>query len=801
MQADTACSVSAQLGCFGRNRLRCPLLSLEQRPAVGCEGLRRKWRRRRRSGIVTAMRPVVPFAQDLVLVGGGHAHVHVLKRFGMRPIPGVRLTLVARDLATPYSGMLPGHVAGLYRFAECHIDLVRLARFAGARLIHDEATGLDRARREVLCRGHPPIRYDLVSLDIGSTPRLDAVPGAAAHTTAVKPIADFARRWEALLRRAQQEGGVRLAVVGGGAGGVELALAAQHRLAGLFVRPPEVTLVTRDGLLPSHNVRVRRRFARLFAKRGMRVVSNNPVVRVEPGRLIAADGRAIDFDEALWVTEAAGAPWLAETGLPLDDRGFLLVDETLRSPADPAVFAAGDVATMSAHPREKSGVYAVRAGPPLADNLRRALAGRRLRRFVPQRRALALIGSGDGRAAASRGPFAAYGASLWRLKDWIDRRWMRRYTELPEMAAEADVESGDAMRCGGCAAKVPADVLARAVARLGAASSEAVTIGLAAPDDAALISFPGAPPLLQTVDFFRAMVSDPYLFGRIAANHALGDIYAMGGLPETAMAIASLPPARPALVEADLFHLLKGGSEVLEAAGAVLVGGHSAEGAEVALGFAVTGRPRPGHLLRKAGLKPGDRVLLTKPLGTGVILAAEMRGKAAAGIYEGAVAAMLQSARAASACLVAHRARACTDVTGFGLLGHLREMLAASGVDARLDPDAIPALDGALQLFAAGIASSLHAANTAELAVLAPDGMAPDAALTGILLDPQTAGGLLTGVPAAQAAPCLDELRRLGYRAAAIGVVVPRAGERACVALAPGCLREAHAPVPASAAG
>src|SRR5207253_7727401 len=218
-----------------------------------------------------------------------------------------------------------------------------------------------------------------------------------------------------------------------------------------------------------------------------------------------------------------------------------------------------------AHPREKAGVYAVRAGPPLVANLRRALAGRRPRRAAPQRQALALIGTGDARAVASRGPFAAYGRSLWHLKDWIDRRWMRRYTELPAMDAE---EGEDAMRCGGCAAKVPAEVLGRVVARLDAMASDAVATGLGSPDDAALLSFPGAPSLLQTVDFFRAMVADPYLFGRIAANHALGDIYAMGGTPEAALAIASLPAARSALVEHDLFHMLKGGTEVLQAAGA-----------------------------------------------------------------------------------------------------------------------------------------------------------------------------------------------------------------------------------------
>jgi len=306
------------------------------------------------------------------------------------------------------------------------------------------------------------------------------VPGAAEHTVSVKPIAEFAARWEALLERAQAQGHIRLAIVGGGAGGVELALSAQHRLRGLLGAPPEVTLVTREGLLPSHNAATQRRFEIILAERGIRAVTHNPIERVEPGRLIAADGSQVPFDEALWVTEAAGAPWLAETGLPLDERGFIVIDERLRSPADAAIFAAGDIATMRGHPREKAGVYAVRQGPPLARNLRRALAGRRLRRAVPQKRALALIGTGDGHAVASRGRHEAYGAILWRLKDWIDRRWMRRYSELPAM----DVEGGDeAMRCGGCAAKVPAAVLARVMERLGTPVAEVSAIVDAHPVD------------------------------------------------------------------------------------------------------------------------------------------------------------------------------------------------------------------------------------------------------------------------------------------------------------------------------
>ena len=738
------------------------------------------------------MQQQVSIAQDLVLVGGGHAHVHVLKSFGMRPVPGVRVTLIARDVETPYSGMLPGWVAGHYRFDECHIDLGRLARFAGARLIRDEAIGLDRAACRVLCRAHPPIRYDLLSLDIGSAPRSHDTPGAAAHAVAVKPIARFAARWEALLARARDLGGLRLAIVGGGAGGVELALSAQYRLSRLGVVPLEVALVTGETLLPSHNRRVRNLFERIFAQRGIGLLTGSAVTRVEAGALVCADGRRIAFDEALWVTEAGAAAWLGETGLPLTADGFVAIDETLRSPGDPRIFAAGDVATMVTHPREKAGVYAVRQGPPLAANLRRALAGERLRRAVPQRRGLALIGTGDAHAVASRGPFAGQGAYLWRLKDWIDRRWMRRYGELPEMQGEPGEEP---MRCGGCAAKVSAAVLGRVMARLQPVTSDTVMIGLDSPDDAALVAFPGAPPLLQTVDFFRAMVDDPYLFGRIAATHALNDIYAMGGQPETALAIATLPAARPAIVEHDLFHMLRGGLDVIEPAGAVLIGGHSAEGAELALGFAVTGRPPAGKLLRKGGLRSGDRLILTKPLGTGVILAADGRGLAPARAVEDALATMLQSAAGSAACLLAHGATACTDVTGFGLLGHLLEMLHASEKDAALDPESIPALDGVLDMLGRGITSSLHTDNLATLSALDLGDAHPIAPL---LIDPQTAGGLLAGVPAERAAGCLGELRRLGYRAAMIGRALSPSGAAPRVRLECGAAELFLEPVAAS---
>lgn len=374
--------------------------------------------------------------RNLVLVGGGHSHVQVLRSFGEAPVPEVRITLVSRDVQAPYSGMLPGFIAGHYRFDECHIDLRPLAAFAGATLIHDEAVGIDRVARCVRLRNGAPVPYDLLSLDIGSTPKTDDVPGAAEHAIPVKPVDRLAARWAALVEEIRAaDAPPTILVVGGGPAGVEMTLAMQHRFRTLTDGPPErrprLALVTRGQPLDGHNRFVRAAFRRVLAERGVTVHADADVSRVEAGRLHTADGRAIPFDAALWAVQAGAAPWLGDTGLDLDAGGFVVVDETLQSVNDPLVFAVGDVAAMRGHPREKAGVVAVRQGPPLAGNLRRVLAGRPLQAFVPQSKWLALISTGNRYAVASRGWIYAEGGWVWRIKDRIDRRFMRRFQHLP----------------------------------------------------------------------------------------------------------------------------------------------------------------------------------------------------------------------------------------------------------------------------------------------------------------------------------------------------------------------------------
>jgi selenide,water dikinase len=383
-------------------------------------------------------------SKDLVLIGGGHAHVFVLKQFGLEPLDGVRLTLVSPTSQALYSGMLPGLIAGHYTGDEAHIDLERLTRFARARFILDEAVGLDLEGRRVLCRDHPPLPFDVLSIDIGARPRLGDVPGAADIAIPIKPITRFLEHWTTLRERvARRPERTRIGVVGAGAGGVEMLLAAQHDLrcrlaaAGRREDMPEFHLFSDSpDILPGHNRRVRAALRRVLAERGIRLHLGRAVAKVVAGGIATADGAFHPLDEILWATAAGAAPWLRHSGLPLDAYGFIAVDATLRSPADERIFAAGDIAASLVDPRPKAGVFAVRQGPVLAANLHRVLRGEAPRPFTPQRHFLSLISTGDKSAVAARGPWAAggqglVGRALWRLKDRIDRRFVAAFNKLP----------------------------------------------------------------------------------------------------------------------------------------------------------------------------------------------------------------------------------------------------------------------------------------------------------------------------------------------------------------------------------
>ena len=491
---------------------------------------------------------------------------------------------------------------------------------------------------------------------------------------------------------------------------------------------------------------------------------------MEERRLQFDSGREpADYDRLFWCTGAVAAPWVAESGLATDDRGFLLLRDTLQVLDDDSIFAAGDIAVQVNHPRPRAGVFAVRQAPVLAHNLRCRLLSLPLKNHRPQRRFLSLLSLGSKQAVADKNGLAASGAWVWRWKDRIDRRFMALFEALPPMpsAPVNALPRGQAVQapCGGCGAKVGGDSLRAALAALSARYPQHCP-GSVSSDDAAIVSSHG--PIMQSVDVLRAMVLDPWLMGRIAANHALSDLYAVAARPLSALAVITLPFATESLLQRELQQVLAGALHELSAVDCVLLGGHSMQGQELSVGFVVNGQTATEDhaLLPKQGLQPGDQLVLCKPLGVGALFAAHMQLQADGRDLTAAIGEMLKSNRVAGQLAVEHGASAATDVTGFGLAGHLREML-ASGQGANLRSDSIPALAGALAAISSGVMSTMQDSNRAAAGQL-DYGAGVDRVAAQLLFDPQTSGGLLIGVAQARVAALCSALRSAGYPDAAV---------------------------------
>jgi selenide, water dikinase len=731
-----------------------------------------------------------PIVKDLVFVGGGHSHAIALRMFGMSPLPGVRLTLLTEASDTPYSGMLPGYVAGFYRYEECHIDLRPLAQFAQAQLYLDRVIGLDLENQRVICETRPPVGFNVLSIDIGSTPKLPDIPGIEEFVVPAKPVRRFLQAWQRLCDRltTSPETHLTIGIVGGGTGGVELAFNMQRRLHEILIasgQPKEnleIHLFHRNAeLMPAHNAWVRHHMAQQLHDRGIHLHLNEPVQAVHQSKIVGESGLTIGCDYIFWVTQASAPPWLRESGLTVNTDGFIQVQDTLQSISHPQIFAAGDIATMVNYTRPKAGVFAVRQGKPLFKNLQRFLQNQPLQPYKPQKDYLSLIGMGDRSAVASRGALGWHSPLLWLWKDRIDRQFMEKFSNLPTMQPEVqkyDNSPPPVMPCAGCGSKVGRSSLEHVLTRVQqdqpAIVREDVLIGLDAPDDAAVVRVPTGKVMVQTVDYFRSPIHDPYIFGQISANHCLSDLFAMGATPQSALAIVTLPYGTTSSQEETLYQLLSGALKILHQSNAALVGGHTNEGTDLAFGLSCNGLADPDRLLRKSGMQPGQVLILTKAIGTGTLFAAAMQNRAQGKWIDRAIASMLQSNQAAAACFLEHEATACTDVTGFGLIGHLLEMLQSSNVSAELFLDAIPILAGAQDTAQQGILSSLHPQNLSAARSITHIDEIKNHLHYPLLFDPQTSGGLLAALPAHQAQACLNALEAAGYtHSTVIGKIYP----------------------------
>lgn len=718
----------------------------------------------------------------LVLVGGGHSHVQVLRRFAMQRPRDVRTTVVLDQPIAVYSGMVPGFVAGQYAASELEIDVVPLARRAGAEVVLAAATGVDAEERLVRLAGRPPLRYDLASFDIGSTVVGRDLPGVRQHALPTRPIARLVADVDRVVERALTlDRPPRVVVVGGGAGGVELAFTLEWRLrqAG---RPPAVLLLHAGArLLEGFPAGLGRRAERHCRARGIEVRTGTRVAGASADAVALEAGGSEPCDFLIWVAGATSHGILRASGLPTDDRGFVRTRSTLQVEGHDSLFAVGDCATLTEFPRTpKAGVYAVRQGPYLTDNLLRFVAGEALRRYRPQGDFLTLLNLGDGTALGAKWGGSFEGRWVMRWKDRIDRKFMRRFQVLDADGAESEA-LGDmppmddgAMICGGCAAKLGQEPLSRVLARLELPPDEAPIVwGLEAAEDATAYALEGSRAVVSSVDAFRFFSADPFLVGRVAAVNAASDLLAKGVAPRFAQALVAVPDAfDTAAREEFLFQTMAGARAAFEPLDVRMLGGHTTTAPEPWVGFHLEGMADQACLLRKNAARPGDALVLTKPLGSGVVLYADMRGRARAEWLQATHRCMVTDNALAAREAARLGARAATDVTGFGLAGHLGDLLRASGLGGRLELAALPALPGALELLARGERSTVHAENRRALRGLAIDPKAAGTPRLELLVDPQTSGGLLVALKPEAAARLVERVEeQTGLAAAVIGTV------------------------------
>jgi selenide, water dikinase len=679
--------------------------------------------------------------RTLILIGGGHGHVSVIRHLLMRPNPTLRLIVIAPESHAPYSGMLPGFLSRAYTEDALFLDVAGLTEQAGGWFIRGELVSLDAERQRVQVRRPvalggellPEIHYDWASINTGAAPR-NAFPSTHAHLFYVKPLKHLLDQLPQ-IDAALEGSGRSLIVVGGGAAGVELALAFRVRHPKITIhliakRPFEADPALAAG---AHRIRHAMQMRAITLIEGL-------VVAALPGTVTLEDGRELAADCVLVSTPVAPPEWLVNSDLPKAANGFLTVDAFLAVNGYSNLFACGDIAELHS-PRARAGVMAVRAGQYLAQVLDQIIRGQPRHAFRPQKHWLTLINCGDGEAIFIKGWLALQGRWVWWLKDRIDQSFMRQFAIQP---MEQDVF----MRCEGCAAKLPGEVLRDEFG----ANFEDASVDPSQPQGA-----------LRSIDGLSYLVADPHLMGRLAMRHAASDIWAMGGTPRRSLAlIAAARTGQPDLESAEFSLVIAGLRSAAKAYGVCLDGGHSVALTQPMVAVSIDGDAM--NPIRKQGAVAGNVLVISGPIGSGVLFAGFRQGRVPGRYIDRYLQTALESLQDAAAIASQVGVSAMTDVTGFGLAGHLAEMLEGTLLGVDWAPN-IPVYDGVEAAIAVGVKSTAADGNASYAGHIGAN--APSA----VVFDPQTAGPLLVAVETDRVDTLLGAWRDAGYQPAVVGRV------------------------------
>jgi selenide,water dikinase len=677
-------------------------------------------------------------SQTLVLVGAGHANIALIRRFVMDPLPDVRLVVINPEATTPYSGMLPGFLSRHYTEDELFIDIAALCSQAGARFIRGSLHSIDPVARtltihhQVVSSSPLTLKFDNCVLNTGASPA-DSFPNRHRHCYYVKPIRDLLRVLP-ILDQTINVPDPSLAIVGGGAAGVELAFAFRER----YGRDCEITIVSKyrfenDPSLKAGADQIRRSLVERYIK----LIDERSVVEATEAGVLLDCGQMIPANAICVAIPVSPPSWIAQSLLPTSD-GFLRVDQMLCVQGTQNLYAAGDIVSLET-PRGRSGVMAVRAGEYLAKAIWTKLNGHTPKAFNPQKNWLTLLNLGDGSAIGIRGAFIAKGRLMFRLKDAIDRRFVRRFRPRA-------VSKGGLMRCEGCAAKLPGMTLETAFSQHF--------------EDAA-IEHDGNRIRFRSIDALTYLVNDPYLMGFLTVRHAVSDIWAMGGSPTFCLSLIAVQRADNQNLESEEFaEVIRGVQDAATAYEITLVGGHSLSLDQPMVAISIEGEGLMSF--SKQSVKQNDELWLTGPIGSGILFAALSAGESVGNSIDSWINQATQSLSNASRLAVEHGVNAMTDVTGFGLAGHVKEMLGTSGFSMEWS-DEIDVLDNVARCTQRGIRSTAHESNklyAGSVGIGAPD---------PVVFDPQTCGPLLIAIQPAGAHGLIKAWREVGLSPQRVG--------------------------------
>ena len=694
----------------------------------------------------------IPITNDLVLIGGGHSHLLVLMKLSKRPIKGNRITLITNEIDTPYSGMIPGYIEGIYSWRDSHIDLYRLCLKLNVRFIHAEVERVSAYDKEIYFKDRPKIKFDVLSINTGIQSNNSDIKGAAKYCLPVKPISKLANNFLNKITNYKS-----IAFIGGGAGSVELALAIKKRFLNIN-QEIKITLISgKRGLLSAFPQKTKLISLKTLEKFKIDIIEYKRVLEVKPKQIILSDKSILKIDKAILSTNSMTPKWLTRSDILLTKDNYILVNKSFQTNYK-YVFASGDVIDFDNQNLKKAGVFAVRSGKPLAVNIKKFIIGKNLLEYKFNKNYLALIGTSKRSAIATKYNLTFNSRFFFYLKKYIDQNFMKKFSDFKIRkkftleALKTDVlnifvkhkekitDKNDIMQCKGCAAKVPLNALKQALPKNIVSTSE----------DA--VSVPGHPELYQTVDMISSIITDPFLLGKIAANHSISDMVSVNSKITSAMMILQLPLSKTEINSRDLEQVLLGANEIFKTIDCPLIGGHTMIGKDKdpIIGFSILGQKQKKIKIVKnrRKIKTKDLLILTEKIGSGLIFPGINNYLIDSYFQIDVIKQMIKGNLNFGKISNQLNILSMTDITGFGLANHLLNLIKRDNNKTGLTiyPNKIPLFEGVNECINKNIKSSLFESNY-DIAQKDIIYKRDKSKIDNIIYDPQTVGGIAFIIP------------------------------------------------------